>query len=419
MTPRRIIGTYLALTAVTTLAQSLIWGVNTLFLLARGLTIFEVFAVNAVFTAGHMLFAVPTGVIGDTIGRRFCYLASTAIVLISTLAYVWVGYVRGGAVAFGLASLGLGLGFTFFIGAVDAWMVDALKALGYQGRIDDVFARSAMVFGASLVIGTLAGGFLGQLDLSLPYLVRAALLVPAFIVGLVAMPEIGFTPRPLTAKTVTGELVKMGKAGVSYGLKNPVVRPLMLVTMVESVLFLYAFYASQKFYLDLLHRPDLIWVAGAITALFGLAGIGGAALVRPLAARVPRRSSILIASLVTGIVALAAAALLRDFWVSLAAFTVWAGISGLARPVKSAWLNGCIPSSERATILSLDSLYGDAGGVVGQVGLGYVSQAASIGVAWIVGSVAQLPAVALLAEARRRSTTGDEVSSMCADDGSA
>jgi MFS family permease len=407
--------TYLLLTGVTTLSQSLIWGVNTLFLLASGLTIFQVFAVNAVFTAGHMLFGVPTGVIGDTIGRRFCYLASVAIVLVSTLAYVGVHYAHGGAVAFGVASLGLGLGFTFYIGAVDAWMVDALHEVGFTGRIDDVFARSSMVFGATMVVGTLAGGFLGQIDLAVPYLVRAALLVPALVVGLVAMPDIGFTPRALSGATISSELAKIGRAGISYGLRHPVVRPLMLVTTVESFIFLYAFYASQKYYLDLLHQPGLVWVAGAITAVFGLAGVGGAALVGPLSRRVRRRSTILIWSAAASIAALAAAALVRDFWVSLAAFTVWAGVSGIARPVKSAWLNGCIPSAERATILSLDAFYGDAGGILGQVSLGYISQAASIGLAWLVGSATQLPAIPLLASARHNSRAREDMSEGCGE----
>ena len=65
----RILKTYIALTLLSTFAASFIWGVNTLFLLDAGLTITEAFAANAFFTAGMVLFEVPTGVIADTAGR--------------------------------------------------------------------------------------------------------------------------------------------------------------------------------------------------------------------------------------------------------------------------------------------------------------------------------------------------------------
>ena len=81
MTARRIIRTYLGIAASTTLAQSLIWGINTLFLLVVGLDIFQVMLVNAAYTVAQVFFEVPTGVIADTVGRRVSYLLAVGIVL--------------------------------------------------------------------------------------------------------------------------------------------------------------------------------------------------------------------------------------------------------------------------------------------------------------------------------------------------
>ena len=53
-----------------TLAASFIWGINTLFLLDAGLSNLEAFSANAFFTAGMMIFKIPTGIVADTWGSR-------------------------------------------------------------------------------------------------------------------------------------------------------------------------------------------------------------------------------------------------------------------------------------------------------------------------------------------------------------
>src|SRR5919109_78106 len=136
--------TYLLLTLLTTLAASFIWGINTLFLLDAGLSNAEAFAANAFFTAGLVLFEVPTGVIADTRGRRTSYLLGTLTLAISTLLYLWMWHVTAPFWAWAVASALLGLGFTFFSGAVQAWLVDALTFTGYfrdGGKLEWVLAK--------------------------------------------------------------------------------------------------------------------------------------------------------------------------------------------------------------------------------------------------------------------------------------
>src|SRR6187200_3634900 len=108
---------YLVLTLLTTLAASFIWGVNTLFLLDAGLSNAEAFAANAFFSVGTVLFEVPTGVIADTRGRRFSFLLGAATLLVSTLLYLVMWQIRAGLLGWAIASILLGLGFTFFSGA--------------------------------------------------------------------------------------------------------------------------------------------------------------------------------------------------------------------------------------------------------------------------------------------------------------
>ena len=95
-TPRRVVFAYLSTSALFTLAASLIWAINTIFLIQRGgLTLFEVMLVNTAFLVSQMICEVPTGVIADTIGRKASYLLSIGTIIVSTILYVltptWAG----------------------------------------------------------------------------------------------------------------------------------------------------------------------------------------------------------------------------------------------------------------------------------------------------------------------------------------
>src|SRR6188508_532717 len=116
-TPRSVQRTYITLILGNTLAASLIWGINTIFLLDAGLSNLQAFAANAFFTAGMMIFEVPTGIIADTVGRRTSYLLGTVTLSASTLLYVLLWKVRAPFWAWAVVSVLVGLGFTFFSGA--------------------------------------------------------------------------------------------------------------------------------------------------------------------------------------------------------------------------------------------------------------------------------------------------------------
>src|SRR3954452_2230875 len=107
-TPRSVQRVYLLLTLGNTLAASFIWGINTIFLLDAGLTNLQAFGANAFFTAGMVLFEVPTGIVADTLGRRASYLLGTVTLMAATLLYVWLWDIRAAFWLWALASLALG-----------------------------------------------------------------------------------------------------------------------------------------------------------------------------------------------------------------------------------------------------------------------------------------------------------------------
>jgi MFS family permease len=408
MEPRRVIRSYLVISGLFTLSASLIWGINTLFLLHAGLSIFEVFVANAAFTAAMALCEVPTGVVADTLGRRTSFLLSEATLAVGTLAYVGVAAIHGGLLLFCLAGVILGLGYTFYSGAVEAWLVDALKATGYREELDRVFARASIVSSVAMIVGTIGGGLLGQVNLSRPYLARAVLVVIAFVIGFRTMHEIGFTPRPMRVRGIVGDMQEVGRAGITYGWRSPAVRLLVIESFVVTGFFSWAWYAWQPYFLQLYGR-NAIWIAGVIASLFSLAGIAGNALVGRLAAPGRRRTTILLGAAGVWTATMIATGAVRSFWITVPIFLLGAMAGGLISPIRQSYLHQSIPSSERATLVSFDSLVGSLGSVGGQTGLGFLSQERSIPAGFVVGGLATLVVLPIFGRLRTLDEPADRI----------
>lgn len=404
MTSGRIVRAYLGISGLFTLSASVIWAVNTLFLLDAGLDIFEVFIANAAFTAGMVLFEVPTGVVADTAGRRRSFLLSAVTLLIGTLGYVGIAAYGGGLALFVMASIVLGLGFCFYSGAVEAWLVDGLKATGHEGPLDRVFARGSMVSGAAMLVGSIGGGLLGSVDLAWPFVVRAGLLAAVFVVGFIAMHDLGFTPRATNLGALPSEMNRVLQASVTFGWRSRSVRLLMIVSLFHGGFMMWAFYAWQPYFLELLGR-DAVWVAGLVAALIALSTIAGNALVEFFTSFCGKRTTLLIAS--SGVLAVASTGvgLVDSFWPAVALLLVAIGTLGVTAPVQQAYLHEIVPSSERATVVSFGSLVGSGGGIGGQLGLGYLSRVQSVGAGYVTGGLAMilaLPPLLLLRGMRER-----------------
>ncbi len=416
MTSSRIVTTYMTLAGLYTLAASLIWSVNTLFLLDAGLGIGEVFVANALFSAGMVVFEIPTGLVADTLGRRVSYLLSVGVLAATTLLYLGAAEVGAGVVVFGAVSLVMGLGFTFFSGALEAWLVDALRSIGADEHLDNVFARGQQVGGAAMFIGTISGGFLGQLDLAIPFVVRSGLLVVVFFIAAVLMVEVGFEPVALSVAEIPAQMRRIAAVGIDHGWSHPGLRLLMLSAGARAIFFGWAFYASQPYFLELLDR-DAIWVVGLVTSGVSLATIVGNQLVTELAKRCTRRSTMLIWGSAVGTVAGVSIGLTSSFAVAVGCLLLVSAAMGVIAPVRQAYLHFVTASEHRATVVSFDAMIASVGGVGGQVGLGAISDRRSFGAGYVVGGALTALALPLLLALRRLGGPADLLATGVAVDG--
>jgi MFS family permease len=403
---RRIQRTYLILLLGNTLAASFIWGVNTLFLLDAGLTNLEAFAANAFFTLGMVVFEVPTGVVADTVGRRASYLLGTLVLSAATVLY-WLMWVWTAPFwLWAVASIMLGLGFTFFSGAVEAWLVDALRASGYKGELDPVFSKGMIVGGIAMLAGSVLGGVIAQLsDLGVPFLVRAGILALMLVVAFFTMRDIGFTPDRSEGPIKAVRTVFRGS--VKHGLGNPPVRYLMLAAPFTAGVGIYVFYALQPYLLELWGDPKAYSIAGLAAAIVAGSSIVGGILAPRVRKLFKKRTTVLIIAGIIGVLLLLGLGFTTNFWVALAILIVWGVASSIDDPIRRAYLNELIPSKQRATVLSFESLMGNVGGIGIQPALGRVADLSGYAFSLAIGGVISAVAVPFMFLSRKQNAPAD------------
>ena len=400
--------TYLSLTLLNTLAASFIWGINTIFLLDAGLSNLEAFAANAFFAGGQVIFEVPTGIIADMYGRRISYLLGTITLGISTYLYLYAWQIHAPFLYWAITSVLLGLGFTFFSGATEAWLVDALKFSKFKGSLDSVFAKAQVVGGVAMLSGSVLGGYIAQItNLGVPYMIRAGMLLLTFFIAFFKMKDLGFSPKK--TKKPLMEIKKIFNTSINLGFKNPSVRYIMLSSLFLTGVSFYGFYAMQPYLLELYGDKEAYLVAGLAAAIIAGSRIVGGFLVPFIRKIFKKRTSVMIFGVLAGSILLGASGLTHSFILAIILLVLWGLLSAAITPVRQSYLNGLIPSKQRATMLSFDSLVGSTGGVAVQPALGKVADIGGYGASFIVGAVIQAIALPFVYLAKKENVKSDKV----------
>jgi MFS family permease len=259
-----------------------------------------------------------------------------------------------------------------------------------------------------MLLGSVLGGVIAQAtNLGIPYVLRVAMLGVTLVVAGRAMHDIGFTPRQ--GASAISEVRSVVRGSIDAGWRNPPIRALMLAGPFTGGVTFFAFYASQPYLLQLYGDPNAYGIAGLMAALFAGAQIVGGLLV-PYARRLfKRRTDALLLATAASTVVLLLVGVTSSFAVAVLLLAAWAFMFAIAFPLRQAFINGLIPSEQRATVLSFDNLMGSAGGAVAQPALGRVADVYGYGPSYVVSGVVQALAIPFVLRARRQRAASDPI----------
>jgi len=136
---------------------------------ALGLSWTQVAILEAVGSLVTVATEVPTGYVGDRVGRRTSLFAGTALIAVALAGIAVAGSFLALLAWYPVWSLG----WNFRRGSDSAWLYDRLSVAGAADRFAEVRGRGKAAARGVGVVGALVGGFLGARNLALPFLAAA------------------------------------------------------------------------------------------------------------------------------------------------------------------------------------------------------------------------------------------------------
>jgi MFS family permease len=392
--------TYYLVYSLYSLSWSYIGPMYALFLLSRGLDLFQMSVVPAIYWIVSFLFEVPTGAFADLAGRKISFLLSCVIRMCAFGLYAFADRFA----VFALAEFIDALGSTLANGALDAWAVDGMRAEGETRPADRFFARAQMLARTAVILGGLITGYIGQNDLTLPWIAAAGTFLLTALVAGASMREIRLpAAERLRPRASLGKTVKEGLMAVR---RTPVLLLLCGLTLAAA----FATMPAQMLWQPRMNAltGEGVWLMGWIWALLNVAAIAGSAVISPLLGRYGREAVLGGVVLWRGVM-LGIAALATGWAPALTGLLLMEMGFGVSEPVLQAWMNEHIAPEQRATVLSVRAMCFTLGGGTGLVCVGLVAREVGIPAAWLLSAsllVLTAPGFLILGRRVRRAAAG-------------
>ncbi len=353
------------------------------------LTTVSLFAVVNSLTA--LLLEVPTGVLADRFGRRFSALLSFALAAVG--CSLWA---LPASVPVMLAGTLLsGAGMALYSGALAAWAVDAVHAVGGGLSTTDLFGRASGISRTVAVAGGFLGGsVLARFGLAWPW--AAATLSYLLLFGLAwrLMTERWERVAGRSALDEWRGMLASVATVAREGRQNPVLGLLLLGPIPAFIGGAAAAGQWQVKFQDL--SSGEVGVTGMVWA-FMLAASAVASFAIPRLVRAAgSQQRFLAGAVVLNSLAIAGTGLSGQFWLALPFFCLHVTATTTFGTVGSAAISDRVPSGVRATALSVYSMIDLLADAVGVALFAQVTTRLSMEVSWVAAAALVLVAAPLL-----------------------
>lgn len=342
-----------------------------LFFLAQGLNFTQIAILEAIYNLTTLLGEIPTGYIGDRVGRRNSLLIGTALI---SLTLVGIGLSSS---FWALATLYVcwSMGYNFRSGSEDAWLYDTLTDDLSEDEFAHVRGRgesAALAIGAGAAI---IGGYLGSIDLSYPWFVAAGVTaIGVFVLLTIDEPET-YEQTDTTELSLRRTLSIIRQTISQRNIRAFVLYYYVLYAAVTYLVFVFLQPIFETVVLDFgVSQSQVKSLLGWFYAAYSLFGAGLSYYTGAIRARLGLQTWFLWLPFIVG------GALVGMYFVpvlALPTFLLIRGLSDVTRSFASQYINDRIETMGRATVLSAMAMVSGLAVIPFQLGSGIVSDIVS------------------------------------------
>ena len=339
----------------------------------RGLSLLQVTWITVAYSVTSLLFSLPIGGIADSFGRKRSIALALFFDFTASMLFTFAP-----SFPLLLATNALfSVSFAFMFGAIRSLLYDSLKQIGREGEyIKQRGWLSAVILG-SAAVSNLFGGVLGTVDLRLPFMVYAGVIVFAFII-LFSLKETPFEPYRETGLRIS---YKQAMRIMSRAIKQN--SRLRCVLLYSVFIRLSAIIMGQVFM-----QPYVISIGLPIAAMgviaFGMQAVGmvGASTADKLVKTFGEWRWLKLAPLMVIVGTLGMG--LINAWPGILVFTLVRFSETATRPLIETLMMKNAPGTVRSTILSIDLTLFDLFAIMIEPGLGYMGDRWGIPATYLV-----------------------------------
>lgn len=319
--------------------SSAIW---VLYLAYKGLPLWQIGILEGIFHCTSLITEVPTGAIADLIGRKKIIIIGRLCSAFSSMLMLFSNSFWGFTIAFIFSAWG----YNFNSGSEEALVYDSLKLLGNENEYININARLNVIIEVSQGISTFIGGILSEYSYAFCYLTAIFIAIISFVFAL-------FFNEPNINSDNNKSSINFGKHFLmcKKTLKeNKKIRKILLYYPVVFSFYTVLFFYGQQYFSDLgLNKIQI----SIIMLLSGFISCIGALSCKKVL-KIFRKKTVYLVSLLLciGIIGM----FLNNLILSTICFMISSYANSLLYPIQSSSLNRLLPSDQRATIISVDSM---------------------------------------------------------------
>ncbi|KPL02682.1 MAG: hypothetical protein AMJ90_05165 [candidate division Zixibacteria bacterium SM23_73_2] len=353
---------------ITQFITAIFWGsvipVYVLYFRHFDLNLFQVAFMAAIFESSILIFELPTGLVADIYGRRISLLLSALVLFFGGLVFIKFPTFFG----FIIAEITVGVGYTLKSGAFEAWIFDSLKHEGKEKDAKEVFSQGKRYQTAGELLGMILGGYIGFWSINFVWYPFAFGSLATFVFLFLAMREEYWEKAKEKIK-----VFKQIKDTIQKSLEVVRQKKLILALVVLGIFSSFSFETISQFWQ--VHFSENLSVA---TSYFGWIVAGSSLLVILLVNKVSKFSeffkketTLLLILKIGFFISFLIIAFTYNPILTIIFFILLHGFEGFSAPIFLDIFNRHIPSEQRATLLSFQSMTGSGGEVLAGLFMGF------------------------------------------------